>query len=211
MTEKEKASAKATTSKPSKPAKLSGHPADSAAFKPADTSQDASKKTDQSKQAASHADNIDQLRLALDEQKKLTASYKEAVQRSQAEQENIRHRGMQDVKRARDFASQPLLESLIPIIDSMEQGLQAFEENHDPKAIEQGMRLTHDLLAKTLERFQIQVIDPIGKPFNPKEHEAMAQQASDEHPANTVIQVLQKGYLLSGRLIRAARVIVAKK
>ena len=92
----------------------------------------------------------------------------------------------------------------------MEKGLLAFSEDHDAASIAEGMHMTHDQLVKVLHKYHVEVIDPMGQPFDPNQHEALAMQPSDEHKPNTVMQVIQKGYRLKGRVVRAARVIVAK-
>ena len=98
---------------------------------------------------------------------------------------------------------------LLAVIDSMEMGLQA-AESADAAALREGMATTLKLLAKTLNKFNIVEIDPEGEPFDPEFHEAISMQESDTAEPNTVIQVVQKGYTLNARLLRAARVIVSR-
>ena len=153
---------------------------------------------------------LDELRLALEASQTREKTLEETIKRLHAQEDNMHKRSNEALARAKKYAIQPLLESLIPIVESIEKGIETFEQDHDSKAIEQGMQLTHDLLLKTLSQYEVEVIDPLHQPFNPSFHEALGQQPSDEHPKNTILQVLQKGYLLAGRVIRPARVIVCK-
>jgi molecular chaperone GrpE len=125
-----------------------------------------------------------------------------------AELENVRRRAERDVEHAHRFGQERLIKELLPVLDSMEQALQAAISANDESMI-QGIELTHKLMLDALAKADVQSIDALGKTFNPNVHEAMVMQESDE-PANTVISVFQQGYLLGERVIRPARVVVAK-
>ena len=136
---------------------------------------------------------------------------KNAVLLAQAEQENLRKRAIRDVEKARKFALDGFAKELLPIKDSLELGLSAAREvegNHE-KVLE-GMEMTLNLLTAAMEKHHIQEINPVGQPFDPERHQAMATQPSDQYQPNTVITVYQKGYLLNDRLIRPAMVIVSQ-
>lgn len=137
------------------------------------------------------------------------AQFKDALYRAKAELDNTIKRHKQDVDKARAYGSQKLLEDMIPVVDSLELGLSSAEDEEDSHS--QGMRMTLDLMLKTLEKHGITPIDPAGEMFDPQHHEAMTLQPSHDHQPNSIIQVLQKGYRLNDRLIRPARVIVAKE
>lgn len=130
--------------------------------------------------------------------------------RSLAERENEKNRHLKAMNKARNFAVQGLLEAMIPVLDGMEKGLQAFAQDHDAAAVAQGMVMTHEQLAKVLLQSGVKVIDPKGQAFDHGLHEALSMQPSDEYKPGTVIDVIQKGYQLNGRVVRPARVIVAK-
>jgi molecular chaperone GrpE len=95
------------------------------------------------------------------------------------------------------------------VADSLEQALQLADKNADV-AMHEGLELTMKLFLGVLEKHEVQQLDPIGAPFNPEEHEAMTIQASEGAAPNSVVAVFQKGYKLNDRVIRPARVVVAK-
>jgi molecular chaperone GrpE len=136
---------------------------------------------------------------------------KQQTARAQAELENFRRRSERDLDKAYKYSVEPLIHSLLPVVDSLVRGLQSAVSN-DPKVkvIHEGMQLTLDLLEKALTKFGVKVIDPaIGDPFDPKLHEAMGMQQIPGAAPNTIAQVLQKGYQLHERVLRAAMVMVA--
>lgn len=128
--------------------------------------------------------------------------------RALAEMENIRKRSARDVEQAQKFAIDRFANDLVGVKDSLELGL---ESAASADALREGTQATLKLLAKAFERAGVIEIDPRGEAFNPELHEAMAMQPSAEHVPNTVLQVVQRGYQLNGRLLRPARVIVARE
>lgn len=138
------------------------------------------------------------------EQADEAARLREALLRMQADMDNRRKRLEREMEQVRKFANEQLLRDLVPVLDSMDQALLSGEAG-----VSEGMALTHKLLLDVLKRHGLEVIDPVGERFDPSWHEAMAMQPSSEQPADHVLQVLQKGYRLNGRLVRPARVIVA--
>ncbi len=129
--------------------------------------------------------------------------------RAMAELDNVRRRMEREVSNAHKYGAEKLISSLLPIIDSLEQALQLAEANGDT-GMSEGLQLTMKLFVDALEKFDVTQLDPMGEVFNPQEHEAMAMQAVPDAAPNTIIAVFQKGYKLSDRVIRAARVVVAK-
>ncbi|HEY0720264.1 MAG TPA: nucleotide exchange factor GrpE, partial [Gammaproteobacteria bacterium] len=102
--------------------------------------------------------------------------------------------------------------ALLPVKDSLEMGINAASsaEGDVAQRLKEGSELTLKMLASALEKFGIKEIDPVGQPFNPEWHQAMTMQPSADHPANTVLAVMQKGYTLNDRLLRPAMVVVSK-
>ena len=129
--------------------------------------------------------------------------------RALAEADNIRRRAERDVEHAHRFGVEKLIKELIPVLDSMEQALQAAIQANDQSMIE-GIELTHKLMMDALVKFEVRKIDAMNQPFNPNLHEAMAMLESADVPANTVINVFQQGYVLGERVVRPARVVVSK-
>lgn len=135
--------------------------------------------------------------------------HRNAYLRAAAELENVRKRAAREIENARQFGSEGLAGGLLPVLDSLELGLASAGKADAPTLIE-GQRATLRLLLKALEGAGITEVDPLGQPFDPERHEAMAVQPSADHEPDTVVEVVQKGYLLNGRLLRPARVIVAR-
>ena len=131
-----------------------------------------------------------------------------AYLRAAAELENYRKRSAREIEAVRQFGIERFAAELLPVADSLGLGLDATAQA-DPETLAEGHRATLRLLQKAFEQAGIAAIDPAGQPFDPQLHEAMAIRLSAELPADTVVQVVQKGYLLNGRLLRPARVIVS--
>lgn len=142
---------------------------------------------------------------------KQLADAKDQVLRSAAEIQNIRRRAEQDVEKAHKFALEKFALELLPVLDSLERGIELSNADHESiHAIKEGMELTLKVFKDTLKRFNIEEINPEGEPFNPDTQQAMAMEPNDNVEPNTVIKVFQKGYLISGRLLRPAMVVVSK-
>ena len=127
--------------------------------------------------------------------------------RALADVDNVRKRAAKDLESTRQFAVEKFAQDLISVKDSLELAL-ASASKADVASLIEGQSATLRLLAKAFEKAQIEEINPEGAPFNPEQHEAMMAQPSDA-PANTVLNVIQRGYLLNGRLLRPARVVVS--
>ncbi len=131
--------------------------------------------------------------------------------RARAELENVQRRAERDLANAHKFGIEKFAKDLLPVKDSLEMGIAAAtEEGADAAKLVEGSELTLKMLASALGKYGIKVVDPKGEKFNPDQHEAMATQPSTESEPNTVLQVIQKGYLLNERVIRPAMVIVAR-
>jgi molecular chaperone GrpE len=128
--------------------------------------------------------------------------------RALAELDNVRKRATRDIEQAHKYALEKFAGELVGVKDTLEMGLAMLKA--DVKDLRAGSEATLKLLAKAFEKAGIAEISPEGEPFNPEFHEAMAAQPSADHAPNTVIAVVQKGYQLNGRLVRPARVLVAR-
>lgn len=134
----------------------------------------------------------------------------EKAVRAQAELDNVRRRAEREVANAHRYGVEKLISDLLPVIDSLEQALQLAVKAED-SSMREGLELTLKLFTDVLKKFEVQQIDPVGMPFDPQLHEAMSMQDAPGAEPNTVLAVFQKGYKLSDRVIRPARVVVAKK
>ena len=130
--------------------------------------------------------------------------------RLQADIENLRKRSERDLVNAHKFGLEKIAAELLPVKDSLEMGLAAAGENNDVEKLIEGSELTLKMLDAVLEKFNIKEINPLNEKFNPDYHEAMSIQERDDVEPNTVVAVMQKGYLLNDRLIRPAMVMVSK-
>ncbi len=129
--------------------------------------------------------------------------------RAVAELDNFRKRSEREIENARKFAVERFAQELVTVGDALEAGISAGSSNPGPVLLE-GAQATLRQLHRAFEKAGIKIIDPADQPFDPEWHEAMAVQESPDYPSNTVLSVIQKGYSLNGRLLRAARVIVSK-
>ncbi len=130
--------------------------------------------------------------------------------RAVAETDNLRKRAQRDVEAASRYAIERFAGELLDVRDSLELGVAA-GASAEPARLLEGMEATLRLLNRAFEKSGLSLVDPAGQPFNPEFHEAMATQPSADQPPGTVLAVVQKGYLLNGRLLRPARVLVARE
>jgi molecular chaperone GrpE len=136
---------------------------------------------------------------------------KELALRTMADMENLKRRTRIDVENAHKYGLEKFVNALIPVMDSMEMGLDASKKDDATiESIQEGLEMTFKQVLDMLNDFNVERIDPMGEKFDPKTQEAMTMIPSSEHQANTVMEVIQKGYVLNERLVRPARVIVAK-
>ena len=163
--------------------------------------------------AAEAADPAEGRDPALLQAQEEAASFRDLALRAQAEAENIRRRAARDVEQAHKFALEKFAGELLPVLDSIEKAVEAagaLAEGEDTKAMAEGVTLCHRLFLDTFGKAGITPIDPHGEPFDPEQHQAMAMIEAPNAAPNSVVDVLQKGYALNGRLLRAAMVVVAK-
>lgn len=147
----------------------------------------------------------DELAKALEE----VAQYKEAALRAQADAQNVRRRAEQDVEKAHKFGLEKFAKSIVNVADNLERALTSAPETGESDPVREGVELTLKDLLETLARFEVKVVDPHGEPFNPELHQAMTMVPNPELEPNTVMDVVQKGYTLHGRLLRPAMVVVS--
>lgn len=156
-------------------------------------------------QAAAPADPLQE---ELESLRSEVALVKADALRERADLENQRKRIARDVEQARKFANEKLLGELLPVFDSLDAGLTMAGGEASP--LRDGMELTYKQLLKIAADNGLTLVDPIGQPFNPDQHQAISQIDAATVPPGHVAQVFQKGYLLNERLLRPALVVVAK-
>ncbi|WP_341522628.1 nucleotide exchange factor GrpE [Pseudomonas sp. G.S.17] len=162
---------------------------------------------DQAADAASGEELVTRVQV-LEEQ--LAAAQDQSL-RVAADLQNVRRRAEQDVEKAHKFALEKFAGDLLPIVDSLERGLELSDANDENiRPMREGIELTLKMFHDTLKRYQLEAIEPHGQPFNAEHHQAMAMQESADVEPNSVLKVFQKGYQLNGRLLRPAMVVVSK-
>jgi len=157
------------------------------------------------------ADSLESKVAALTEQ---LADAKDDQLRVQAEMQNLRRRAERDVESAHKFGLEKIINGLLPVLDNLDRAISAVPEesagDDGVKALLEGVELTRKTAVDVLTRFSVDVLEPFGEPFDPQFHQAMTMVPSATAEPNSVIDVLQKGYTLNGRLLRAAMVVIAK-
>ena len=160
-------------------------------------------------QAAAASPELESLREELAVTRALVEQLKDEKLRVLAELDNIRKRAQRDVEQAHRYALEKFAAELLPVKDSLDLGVENAGKA-DAAALAEGQAATQRLLAKAMEKAGIVDLNPVGEPFDANLHEAMAAQPSETAEPNSGLAVIQRGYTLNGRLLRAARVIVAR-
>jgi molecular chaperone GrpE len=152
---------------------------------------------------------LERLQQALTQAEERAKNHWEQYLRAVADLENVRKRAQRDVEGAHRFGIEKLAQELLPVMDSLELAVQN-APRADAKSLAEGTQATLKLLSRAFEKLNITELNPIGEPFDPSQHEAVLAQDSRDAEPNSVLQVVQRGYGLNGRLLRPARVIVAR-
>ena len=152
----------------------------------------------------------EQVAAKIEELRQSAAQSRDLYVRSQADMENLKKRFMKEKADLAKFSNESLIKQLLTVLDNLDQALAHSGEDTDPGKVREGVELTAKGLMDTLAKSGLEEVDALGTPFDPNFHEAMAEINDDTAQPKTVVQVFQKGYLLNGRLIRAAKVIVSR-
>ena len=163
------------------------------------------------------AESVEQLRTALEQAQAEAEAQKDRALRTAAEAENVRKRADRRVENAHKYALEKFVGDLLPAVDSFERAVEAAQKASAgadaapaDAAVAEGVQLSLKLFEEALRKQGIEVVDPLGAPFDPNLHEAMTMLESATAEPGSVMDVFQKGYTVNGRLVRAARVVVAK-
>ncbi|MBZ0334848.1 nucleotide exchange factor GrpE [Marinobacter sp. AL4B] len=150
----------------------------------------------------------------LDALKAQLQEHQDQALRAQAEMQNVRRRAELDVEKAHKFALEKFVKELLPVADSLEKAVESTEGQEESgelvASIRQGAEMTLGLFLGSLQKFNVEQLNPVGEPFDPQQHEAMSMVPAPDAEPNSVVAVVQKGYLLNGRVVRPAMVVVAK-
>ncbi len=138
-------------------------------------------------------------------------SLKDQVLRAKAEVQNVRRVAEQEVRKARLYGVESLAKNFLSVGDNLERAIESLNEDSKPEDLEEGLRLILKSYEDTLETGGIISIDPKGEPFNPEQHEALSVIENEDLEPNTIIEVIQRGFMIQDRVLRPAKVIVTKK
>jgi molecular chaperone GrpE len=158
-------------------------------------------------------DKKDELIDQLNEWKQKAEEERDRMLRVLAEFENYKKRMNRQMEDYRKYANEALLKELLSVVDNLERAIVSSEGamgNPKESCVVEGVEMTLNEILKVLEKFHVTSFEALGKPFDPAFHEAVMQQESKEHPENTILNVLQKGYMIHDRLLRPAMVVVSK-
>ena len=160
-------------------------------------------------------DELESVKEELETVKQEAAETYDRLLRMTADFENYKKRSQRERDEQKKFANESLIKDLLPVVDNLERALIAAEEQQSNAAsgngnMVEGVEMTLKEILKILKSYNVTTVEAQGKPFDPTYHEAVMQEESDQYPENTVINELQKGYMLHDRLIRPAMVVVSK-
>ena len=183
-------------------------PADDAARQAADATgaNNSAQAAQAAEPAASEAVDVNETAAQLAEAQAKVAMLQEEFLRAKAETENVRRRAQEDVQKAHKFAIENFAENLLPVLDSLEAALA--DNSTDIAKVREGVELTLRQLTGALEKGRVIALNPVGEKFDPHRHQAISMVPAEQE-ANTVVNVLQKGYVIADRVLRPALVTVA--
>ena len=153
---------------------------------------------------------VESLSSALSEAEIRVAELQDQALRAKADVENMRRRAARDVENAHKYALERMTGELLPVLDSLEKAVESAALAKDAGAIGEGVELSLKMFLSVLTNVGIEQLDPLGEPFDPQFHEALAMVENPDGEPNSVMEVIQRGYSLNGRLVRAAKVVVVK-
>ena len=138
------------------------------------------------------------------------AAAKDAALRAQADAMNVQRRAEQEIEKARKFALERFCGDLLSVVDNLERALESSGDEQGSAALAEGVELTRKGFMDVLGKYGVEAVDPQGEPFDPETAQAMSMVEQPDVEPNSVVAVMQKGYVLNGRLLRPAMVMVSK-
>lgn len=174
-------------------------------------SQVPSESDEKAEEAIPEGMDLDNVQRLLEDARSKADEHWNELLRAKAELENQHRRYERELEKTRKYALEKFAEDLLPVRDSLEMGLTAAQaEDANVAALREGSELILKMFNEIAVRFGIETVDPQGEPFNPEFHQAISTQESDEVAPDTILTVVRKGYILNGRLLRPAMVVVSK-
>jgi molecular chaperone GrpE len=192
---------------PDQPDAIDPDGAESVAARSADTESSSDTQGEEAVGAAPPPDQAEGPERDLEEE---LAAAQDAALRAQADAMNVQRRAEQEIEKARKFALERFCGDLLTVVDNLERALESAGEDHGAAALIEGVELTHKGFLDVLTKYGVEAVEPLGEPFDPETAQAMSMVEQADVEPNSVIAVMQKGYLLNGRLLRPAMVMVSK-
>jgi len=169
------------------------------------------KTEDENIEASAQEPQEDDLQTQLEEAQKSAKDNWDKVIRAQAEMENLKRRNAKDLENAHKFALDGFVKALLEVKDSLTMGIKtAKDDNASVDSITEGLEMTDKVFISTMEKFGVELLDPTGETFNPEFHEAVTMIPMPDKESNSVLEVVQHGFTLNGRLVRPAMVVVVQ-
>jgi len=166
---------------------------------------------DKNVDAATQETPEEDLQAQLEEAQQSAKDNWDKVVRAQAEMENLKRRNAKDLENAHKFALDGFVKALLEVKDSLTMGIKtATDDNASVESITEGLEMTDKVFISTLEKFGVELLDPAGEVFNPEFHEAVTMVPMPDKESNSVLEVVQHGFTLNGRLVRPAMVVVVQ-
>ncbi|MDA8441192.1 MAG: nucleotide exchange factor GrpE [Peptococcaceae bacterium] len=151
-----------------------------------------------------------EMRREFEREKAVSAEYLRRLQNLQADYDNFRKRTQREKEELAKYASEKLVEALLPVLDNLDRALEASSKTQDFASLAKGLEMIQRLLAGTLEKEGLACIECVGQEFDPALHEAVMHAESQEHDSNIIIDEFQKGYYLKDKVLRPSKVRVNK-
>ncbi|MDQ0416237.1 molecular chaperone GrpE [Croceifilum oryzae] len=155
-------------------------------------------------------DQIEQAQVQMKELHQKAEEHQQNYLRALADLENYRRRARKEKEDVLKYASVPLVESLLPVLDNFERALDAADGNQDVKVLQEGIEMVYRQFLQALSKSGLTLIEAVGKPFNPHEHNAVMQVEMNEVEPGTIVEELQPGYKFSDRIIRPSMVKISQ-
>ncbi len=170
-----------------------------------------SKEIDSDKDNKKTGDPLKEMEARLESLEKEAKESYDRFLRVSAEFENYKKRAAREMNDFRKFANESFIKAMLPVVDNLDRAIESSSnDDHAQNSVVEGVNMTLKEILKVFEQFNVRPFESLGKAFDPALHQAVMQEETDDHPENTVLNELQKGYMMHDRLLRPAMVVVSK-
>ena len=170
-----------------------------------------SKEIDSDKDNKKTGDPLKEMEARLESLEKEAKESYDRFLRVSAEFENYKKRAAREMNDFRKFANESFIKAMLPVVDNLDRAIESSSnDDHAQNSVLEGVNMTLKEILKVFEQFNVKPFESLGKAFDPALHQAVMQEETDDHPDNTVLNELQKGYMMHDRLLRPAMVVVSK-